>query len=58
MNTYNPNYVSQQIETWKGCGVGIENTSKRLSLLYPNAHTLNIYSENNRFNVNLKIDLK
>jgi sensor histidine kinase YesM len=58
VNTYNPNYVSQQIETWKGSGIGIENTTKRLSILYPNAHTLIINSKDNEFKVNLKINLK
>jgi len=38
-------------------GIGLENVRKRLNILYPNAHQLNIRNQENIFEVNLKIDL-
>lgn len=38
-------------------GIGIENTKKRLSLLYPNNHNLDISAIDNYFIVDLKINL-
>jgi sensor histidine kinase YesM len=38
-------------------GIGIENTRQRLELLYPGRHSLMISREENRFGVNLKIQL-
>jgi sensor histidine kinase YesM len=39
-------------------GIGIENTRKRLELLYPGNHKLDIESSDNMFKVNLSIELK
>ncbi len=44
-------------ETWKKSGVGIESTQKRLQLLYPEKHELQIQTENNQYKVLLKIEL-
>ena len=38
-------------------GIGLENVRKRLELLYPNAHTLQIINENNRYAVDLELEL-
>ena len=38
-------------------GMGISNTRRRLELLYPKKHELNISSNNNRFSVSLTINL-
>lgn len=38
-------------------GIGIDNTSKRLALLYPDRHELLIRSSDNMFSVDLTIDL-
>jgi hypothetical protein len=39
-------------------GIGIDNSRRKLELLYPNAHTLNISSHNSTFIVDLTINLK
>ena len=38
-------------------GIGIENVKKRLELLYPQRHTLQLHAEEELFYVNLSIDL-
>ncbi|WP_109437303.1 MULTISPECIES: sensor histidine kinase [Aquimarina] len=38
-------------------GLGLENVKRRLGLLYPNAHTLDIADKENEYRVNLTIDL-
>ncbi|WP_298418177.1 histidine kinase [uncultured Kordia sp.] len=38
-------------------GIGLSNVQKRLSLLYPDTHQLDINTNNNTFNVNLSIRL-
>jgi hypothetical protein len=49
-------YITELREEEKS-GIGIENTKKRLSLLYPNNHSLNISNRDNYFVVDLKINL-
>lgn len=39
-------------------GIGLENVKTRLDLLYPNAHTLKIKTENNTYLVDLELNLK
>lgn len=39
-------------------GIGIENVKKRLEILYPKKHSLNIIETETDFTVDLKIDLK
>jgi Histidine kinase len=38
-------------------GIGVDNTQKRLQLIYPNRHNLNIESDGQKFRVNLMIQL-
>ena len=49
---------SPGIELNHGNGIGIDNTRKRLELLYPGNHRLEIESPGNLFKVNLSINLK
>ena len=49
---------SKNGHTTKKGGVGLENTKKRLELLYPEKHTLQVTDEGNEFITSLKIDLK
>lgn len=39
-------------------GIGLENTKKRLNLLYPNQHTLEIINKTDTFTVTLKINFQ
>ncbi|MFC2086128.1 sensor histidine kinase [Bacteroidota bacterium] len=39
-------------------GIGLQNVKRRLEMLYPNEHSLEISNSNNEFNVNLKIRIK
>lgn len=39
-------------------GIGLKNVKKRLQLLYPDAHTLLISDDNQRYSVHLKMNLK
>ncbi|WP_299157759.1 histidine kinase [uncultured Tenacibaculum sp.] len=38
-------------------GLGLDNVKRRLNLLYPNAHSIEIDEKTNRFHVSLSIDL-
>ncbi|MBQ4821168.1 histidine kinase [Aquimarina sp. MMG016] len=42
---------------WKESGIGIKNTKKRLELLYPERHQLEIEKDKDRFKVKLEIQL-
>jgi sensor histidine kinase YesM len=48
-NTYNPNTYGKQT------GTGLENVRRRLNLVYPNQHQLEISDTNHTFKVDLKI---
>ncbi len=39
-------------------GIGLDNVKKRLQLLYPNAHEINIIETQDQFEVNLKMELQ
>ncbi len=39
-------------------GIGLQNVQKRLDLLYPNAHKLQIINDNNWYKVDLEVDMK
>ncbi len=52
------NLSSLQITINKNSGIGLENIQNRLNLLYPNAHTLEIASDEKSFGIDLKIKLK
>ncbi|MGB5819903.1 MAG: histidine kinase [Saonia sp.] len=43
--------------TWRASGIGIQNTKKRLQLLYPKRHLLEINGTEGTFNVTLNIQL-
>ena len=56
-------YISNDIEDVKSRevrnenGVGLKNVKRRLELLYPDKHKLHIYEKDDKFIVELKIDL-
>jgi hypothetical protein len=39
-------------------GIGVQNVKRRLQLIYPNNHTLQVFEHNNQFHVELNINLK
>ena len=51
------NRVPEEIKRNKNFGIGIENTRKRLELLFGKNYQLDINNENNNFKVNLSIPL-
>ena len=51
------NYLEQSNTKSLDSGIGLDNVRKRLSLIYPNSHNLDIKSENDRYIVSLTIDL-
>ncbi len=51
------NSIVQRMQVEAGTGTGIDNTKKRLELLYPQNHTLQILEEENEFNIRLTINL-
>jgi two-component system LytT family sensor kinase len=53
-NTYNPS-IEQSKD--KVSGIGIANVRNRLNLLYPDKHSLSISNEENKFIVQLKLQL-
>lgn len=48
---------AQPIRKTKAGGIGLENVQRRLKLLYPDRHILEIMNDENSFNVSLRIDL-
>lgn len=47
----------QCFDNLENTGLGIENVRQRLCLLYPYAHTLNISENDDKFTVNLRLEL-
>ncbi|GAB5399217.1 MAG: histidine kinase [Aureisphaera sp.] len=52
-NTYLPHSNTESLDS----GIGLENVKKRLDLIYPNSHYLEINIEKNLYKVDLTIDL-
>jgi len=50
-------FLAQSNAASLSSGIGLENVKKRLQLLYPKAHTLNITSSENQYEVDLSLDL-
>ena len=53
-NSFLPTSNTEKINA----GIGLENVRKRLQLIYPNAHTLDIAQEDGLFSVHLRIQLQ
>jgi hypothetical protein len=53
INTVQPSLLKSQ----KGTGQGIDNVQKRIQLIYPHQHTLQVQTNNNLFDVQLNINL-
>ena len=51
------NSVNSKRKDKKSSGIGIQNTKKRLNLLFPNSHELVIVNETNEFSVHLSLKL-
>lgn len=47
----------QCFDNIENTGLGIENVRQRLCLLYPNSHTLDIMEKDQKFTVNLRLEL-
>ncbi len=57
LNFYVANSKPYKVSSLNRVGLGLENVRRRLKLLYPNAHTLEINDKEERYQVNLSIDL-
>ncbi|WP_131537299.1 sensor histidine kinase [Pedobacter nototheniae] len=55
---YIENDIDETIKKAVFGGIGLENSKKRLQLLYPDKHELQIENDGNRFKVSLKIELE
>jgi two-component system LytT family sensor kinase len=55
--TSNPKNADDAVADFGG-GIGLKNVKKRLDLLYPGSHQLNIHEEENIFTVTLVIKFK
>lgn len=47
--------VTNEKELHENTGIGLKNTKRRLELLYPDKHSLNVKNENNHFTVHLTL---
>lgn len=57
-STKNTLFQNKSVPNSRGSnGIGLDNVGKRLELIYPNKHQLDIRSENEKFLVTLKLDL-
>lgn len=52
------NYQSQAVQNQLPRGIGLENAKKRLQLLYPDAHSLQIRDNGELYDVELQIELR
>ncbi len=57
INFSSENRIFQGKENLERTGIGIENTQKRLTYLYPGRHKLNILKDNGLFKVNLNLEV-
>ena len=55
--TVNRAHENQNRPHEEKAGIGLENTRRRLQLLYPEKHQLEIKNQNGRFSVNLQLEL-
>lgn len=51
------NDIYTELRNEDSSGLGIENTVKRINLYFPNRNSLNLYEKDNKFYVELKLDL-
>lgn len=56
-NSFNKSNVNSELKK-KQSGFGLENVRKRLNLLYPEGHNLEIKESDNDFCINLKLEMK
>lgn len=56
-NIINSVFTNQYFENEASTGLGIDNVRQRLRLLYPNSHTLDIMEKDQKFTVNLRLEL-
>jgi two-component system LytT family sensor kinase len=56
-NPFKENGAYELDNDWKESGIGLENTKKRLQLLFPNRHTLEIDKNNGKFKVSMTVQL-
>ncbi|MEX0275346.1 MAG: hypothetical protein AB3N16_13305, partial [Flavobacteriaceae bacterium] len=54
-NTYRDMTSGEMDATWRESGIGIQNTQKRLELLFANRHELKVDTMDYKFKVDLKI---
>jgi LytS/YehU family sensor histidine kinase len=43
------------VEKWQGRGIGLQNAKRRLELIYPGKHTLDIEDKDLTYKVGLKL---
>lgn len=54
----NPIMKTNSLPNQMDSGIGLDNVKRRLLIIYPNRHTLNISDNDEKFNVDLSINLK
>jgi len=54
----NPKYSAIKKMEDEKSGIGLENVKRRLDLLYPGKHNLQISEDEGKYNVKLEIDLE
>ena len=56
-NSFKENAEKELDNDWKESGIGLENTNKRLGLLFPNRYKMEINKKGETFKVLLTIEL-